>query len=114
SGLQMSVIFAGSAAIMSVVTKFGGSVVAGYGAAQRLDSILMLPAHALGVAVSSMAGQNIGIRNWDRVKSIAKYGVIYNFLVMMVIGLLIVIFAEYGIRLFIQEDAAVQFGTTYL
>src|SRR5699024_7586715 len=33
SGLQMAVISAGSAAIMSVVTKFGGSVVGGFGAA---------------------------------------------------------------------------------
>src|SRR5699024_8901958 len=67
SGLQMAVISAGSAAIMSVVTVFGGSVVAGFGAAQRLDSVIMLPAHALGTAVSSMAGQNIGVNNYKRV-----------------------------------------------
>src|SRR5699024_357810 len=75
SGLQMAVISAGAAAIMSVVTVFGENVVGGYGAAQRLDSIVMLPAHALGTAVSSMAGQNIGINDWERVKRIAKYGV---------------------------------------
>src|SRR5699024_9554059 len=68
SGLQMSVISAGSAAIMSVVTTFDSAVVGGFGAAQRIDSILMLPAHALGTAVNSMAGQNIGIKNWQRVR----------------------------------------------
>src|SRR5699024_5172994 len=68
SGLQMAVISAGSAAIMSVVTKFGGSVVGGFGAAQRIDSIIMLPAQALGTSVNSMAGQNIAIKNWQRVK----------------------------------------------
>jgi len=61
AGLQMSVISAGSMAIMSVIASFGPAVVAGYGAAQRLDSLIMLPAQALGVAVNSMAGQNIGI-----------------------------------------------------
>lgn len=114
SGLQMSVISAGSAAIMSVVTSFGASVVGGFGAAGRLDSIIMLPAHALGTAVGSMAGQNIGVRNWERVNKIAKYGVLYNFIVMVAIGLLVVIFAEHAVRLFIQEEAAVQFGTEYL
>ncbi|WP_373894103.1 MATE family efflux transporter [Virgibacillus sp. CBA3643] len=114
SGLQMAVISAGSAAIMSVVTTFGGSVVAGFSASQRLDSLVMLPAQALGVAVSSMAGQNIGVRNWSRVRSIAKYAVVYNFSVMLVIGIIVVIFAEHGVRLFIQEEEAVQFGTRYL
>jgi putative MATE family efflux protein len=114
SGLQMAVISAGSAAIMSVVTTFGGGVVAGFSAAQRLDSLVMLPAHALSTAVSSMAGQNIGVRNWNRVSQIAKYGVLYNFLVMVVIGILIIFFAEFGMMLFIQEEEAVTFGTRYL
>ncbi|WP_042144093.1 MATE family efflux transporter [Paucisalibacillus sp. EB02] len=114
SGLQMSVISAGSAAIMSVVTSFGPSVVGGFGAAQRLDSIIMLPAHALGTAVGSMSGQNIGIKNWDRVNKIAKYGVLYNFVIMVFIGLLVVLLAEHAVRLFIQEEEAVQFGATYL
>ncbi|RYG72260.1 MATE family efflux transporter [Lentibacillus lipolyticus] len=114
SGLQMAVISAGSAAIMSVVTGFGDHVVAGFGAAQRLDSILMLPAHALGTSVNSMAGQNIGVRDWPRVRQIAKYGVLYNFSVMLLVGFLVVLFAEYGIRLFIDDAQAVSFGTTYL
>ncbi|QKY70580.1 MATE family efflux transporter [Lentibacillus sp. CBA3610] len=114
SGLQMAVISAGSAAIMSVVTVFGSGVVAGFGAAQRLDRILMLPAHALGTAVNSMAGQNIGVSDWPRVKKIAKYGVLYNFSIMLLIGLVVVLFAEFGVRLFIEDEEAVAFGTTYL
>lgn len=114
AGLQMAVISAGSAAIMSVVTIFGSGVVAGFGAAQRLDKILMLPAHALGTAVNSMAGQNIGVRDWLRVGRIAKYGVLYNFLIMVLVGLTVVLFAEHGIRLFIEDAEAVAFGTKYL
>lgn len=114
AGLQMAVISAGSAAIMSVVTAFGTDVVAGFSAAQRLDSLLMLPAFALGTAVNSMAGQNIGARNWSRVKSIAKYGVLYNFSIMVAIGIVLLLFAEYGIKLFIREEEAVAFGTKYL
>lgn len=114
SGLQMSVISAGSAAIMSVVATHGESVVAGFGAAQRLDSLLMLPAHALSTSVASMAGQNIGIKNWGRIRQIAKYGVIYNFAIMLAIGIVVAIFARYGVRLFIDEPEAVAFGTAYL
>lgn len=114
SGLQSAVISGGSAAIMSVVTSFGGPVVAGFTAAQRLDRLIMLPAHALSTAVTSMSGQNIGIRNWKRVNQIAKYGVTINFAIMVTIGIFIILFGEYGIKLFIQDEASVAFGKKYI
>ena len=114
AGLQMSVISAGVMAIMSVVASFGPAVVAGYGASQRLDSLIMLPAQALSVAVNSMAGQNIGANRWDRVKKITLYGFIYNFIIMTTLAAIMFLLAEYGIRLFIQEEPAVQFGTMYI
>lgn len=114
SGLQMAVISAGSAAIISVVTSHGESVVAGFSAAQRLDSLFILPAQALGTAMNSMAGQNIGVQKWDRVRQIAKYGLIYNFIIMGTIMVVLLVTANLVVRLFIQEPAAVQFGSEFL
>lgn len=114
AGLQMGVIHAGIAAILSVVTQFGADSVAGFSAAQRLDSLIMLPAMALGTAVNAMAGQNIGIQQWPRVKQIARYAALYNFGLMMSVAVVAIIFAEAGIRMFIQDEAAVEFGTNYL
>lgn len=114
SGLQMSVISAGSAAIMSVVAGFGGAVVGGFGAAQRLDALIMLPAQALGIAVSTMAAQSIGRRRWDRVAEITRVAVVLNFVVMLVIGLLVWLLADVAIGLFIDEPAAAEFGARYV
>ncbi|KKI89347.1 multidrug transporter [Bacillus sp. SA1-12] len=114
SGLQMTVISAGVMAIMSVVNSFGDDVVAGFGAAQRLDSIIMLPAMALGTAVNSMAGQNIGANKWVRVHQIAKHGVLLNLVIMILISIFVVIFAEMAIKLFIKENDAVHFGMRYM
>lgn len=114
SGLQMAVISAGIAAIMSVVTSFGEDVVGGFGVAQRIDSLIMLPAGALGIAASSMAGQNIGAKNWRRVHSIAGHALLYNLVVMFLIGAIVFIFAETSVKLFIQDREAVQFATIYL
>lgn len=114
SGLQMSVISAGIAAIMSVVNSFGPHVVSGFSAAQRLDSVIMLPAQALGTAVNSMAGQNIGANRWERVFKIAQFGLIYNLSVMFSIALLIYFLAGHAVRLFIQEPDAIRFGKDYL
>lgn len=114
AGLQMGVIHAGIAAILSVVTQFGADSVAGFSAAQRLDSLIMLPAMALGTAVNAMAGQNIGIQQWSRVKQIARYAALYNFGLMLSVAAVVIIFAEAGIKMFIQDETAVEFGTNYL
>lgn len=114
AGLQMMAISAGVMAIMSVVNSFGSDVVAGFGAAQRIDSLIMLPASALGTAVNSMAGQNIGANQWERVRKIGRYGVIYNLVIMLVMATLVVFLARFGIRMFIGEEEAVRFGTDYL
>ncbi|PLS15343.1 MATE family efflux transporter [Bacillus sp. M6-12] len=114
AGLQMTVISAGVMAIMSVVNSFGADVVAGFGAAQRIDSLIMLPAMALSTAVNSMAGQNIGAGRWDRVHKIAVYGVLYNLSIMVAVAVVIFLFSELGIGLFIQEQEAREFGGQYL
>lgn len=114
AGLQSTIFSTGSAAIMSVVTSFGPAVVAGYSAAQRIDSMIMLPAHALGTAVNSMAGQNIGKGNMKRVNQIAKTAVLYNFAIMTALGLLVIAFGRYGVVLFISEDEAIQYGTRFI
>ena len=114
AGLQMGVISAGVLAIMSVVASFGPVVVAGYGAAQRLDSLIMLPAQALGTAINSMAGQNIGAGQWDRVERVTRYGFFYNLAIMFIIAAILYIFAEPAVRMFLKEEEAVEFGTEYL
>lgn len=114
AGLQMMVIQAGITAILSVVNSFGENVVAGFGASQRIDSLILLPAMALGTAVNSMAGQNIGANQWDRVRNIAKYGSLFNFVIMLVIACFMFFFAEFLVKLFIQQEDAVAFGANYI
>lgn len=114
SGIQMMVIYAGMAVILSLVNSFGEEVVAGFGAAQRLDSIVLLPGVALGAAVNAMAAQNIGAQNWARVAHIAKTGVIYNTVVMLAISAVLFIFARPLVTLFIQEPDSTEFGINYL
>ncbi|GGH78081.1 putative MATE family efflux protein [Pullulanibacillus pueri] len=114
SGLQMVAISGGSAAITSVAAHFGQGVLAGYGASQRLDNLIMIPIQTLGVAVTSMAGQNIGSKEWGRVSGITRYALIFNFTLSLMIGTLVFCFAPYLIKWFTNDPEAVVFGTHYL
>ena len=114
SGAQMNVIYAGMSVILALVNSLGAHAVAGFGAAQRLDNIILLPALALGTAVNAMAAQNIGVERWQRVGLIAKVGVLYNIAIMLSIATLLFLWAEPLVRLFVQDQDSLAFGTTYL
>lgn len=114
SGIQMVVIYAGMTVILSLVNSLGADAVAGFGAAQRLDSIILLPALALGTAVNAMAAQNIGAKKWDRVQETSRIGLIYNTAVTLLIATLLFVWAEPLVKLFIRDEGAVSFGTDYL
>lgn len=114
AGLQMTVIYAGITAIMTVVNSFDAGVVAGFGASQRIDSLIILPAMALGTAVNSMAGQNIGAKRWDRVREIAIHGAVTNLAIMLTIAIVVFLSAGFLTTLFVREKEAVAFGTDYL
>jgi putative MATE family efflux protein len=114
AGLSMITISSGVTAILSVVTSFGEEAVAGFGAAQRLDSLIMLPALTLGSAVNTIAGQNIGANKWERVRATAKQGVMLIIAVTLIIGLVTFIGAQFFIRLFVRDDATVAFGAMYI
>lgn len=113
-GFQMVAISSGMVLIMSVVNSFGAAVVAGFGASQRIESLIMIPAQTLGAAVTSMAGQNIGAQKWRRVTAISYTGILLIFVCSLVISSLVFLGAPLLIRMFVSDAATVAFGTSYL
>lgn len=113
-GLQMMAISAGVLAVMSVVTSFGENVVAGYGAAHRIESFILLPALTLGSAVNSMAGQNIGAGLWQRVSLITKSGIGLILCVSLLLSSIIYLASGFLLGLFVDDQDTIDFGSKYL
>lgn len=113
-GFQMVAISSGMVVIMGVVNSFGASVVAGFGASQRIESFIMMPAQTLGSAVNSMAGQNIGAGKWRRVGEITRTGLTFIVVLSVGIGLLVWLNAEALIGMFVNDEETLAFGTSYL
>ena len=114
SGLQMMVISGGNMAIIGVIARFGEDVLAGFGAAERIGNLIMIAPMALGSAVTSMAGQNIGANKWPRVSEVAKNGVLLILAVSITISTIVFFASGVLIRWFVDEQATVLFGTDYL
>ena len=74
---QMLVISGAAVLMITMVNQYGSSTAAAYGAATQLWTYVQMPAMALGMAVSSMAAQNVGAGKMDRVDKIAGIGSLY-------------------------------------
>ena len=70
--LQQSIVYIGMLLVQVVVNSFGASVMAGYTAGMRIESICIVPMSAMGNAMSAFSAQNLGARNPERVKKAYK------------------------------------------
>ena len=72
TGLQQSIVSLSNVIVQSYVNAFGSSVVAGYSASIRIDGFVNLPLQSFNMAITTFVGQNIGAKQYDRVKRGSK------------------------------------------
>ncbi len=100
-GAQMIVMSGSLAATYGLVNLYGSHTTAAFAAAMQIWSYIQMPSLALSAGVSSMAAQNIGADRWDRVGAIARYGLLFNFLLGGAAILLLYIFSRPTLGLFL-------------
>ena len=89
--IQQSIVSIGMLLVQSVVNGFGSSVVAGYSAGMRIESICIVPMIAMGNAISTFTAQNIGAGQTDHVKKGYRtaHGIVFAFAVVICVTLLL-------------------------
>ena len=127
-GLQFSVLAVGIIVMQSVIVQFdtlGGEMVSnaaqnGFGAANKLNNLLMTPLNGLGAAMTSFTAQNLGAGDHTRIKkgTLQALGIVWTMcLLSMGVGLLLSRGGAY-LYLFLSPDKVtaetVRFGNTYL
>jgi len=108
-GIPMSghilVLSLSSVLMITLVNRFGVDTTAAFGASIQLWNYALMPAVAVGVAASTMASQNVGAQKWDRVKSIARVGVVYSILATGCIVVMIGILDTHALELFVPAGS---------
>lgn len=127
-GLQFSVLAIGIIVMQSVVVKFdilGGEMVShaaqnGFGAANKLNSLLMTPLNGLGAAMTSYTAQNKGAGRPDRIKkgtvqALMMVSALAGFSILL--GLWLSVGGSY-LKIFLSADKitaeTIRYGNTYL
>lgn len=104
-GFQYSIIAIGSVAITMSLNQLGAPAVAAFTAAQKIDSVAMLPLQSFGITMSTYAAQNYGARKlnrvWHGVSLALKMSIGYS----LVIGLILLLWGRTFATLFVGADA---------
>ncbi|MCH9047218.1 MAG: hypothetical protein IIA40_14080, partial [SAR324 cluster bacterium] len=114
SGLQMLLMAAGLILTYRVVRPFGGDASAAVGIGFRVVQSAFLPAVAIGAAVSSLAGQNYGRRDYGRVKAALLWGMGFVAAIIVSEYALFLWKPALWVSFFTQERAVIAIGADYL
>ncbi|WP_437540599.1 MATE family efflux transporter [Sorangium sp. So ce367] len=114
AAVQQSVVALGMVVVTGIVNGFGEIATAAFGAASRIDQIAFLPAINMGMAISTLAGQNLGAGHHGRVREIFAWGCVFSGGMTLLISAVAVAFPEALLRVFITDPAVIELGVSYL
>ena len=111
SGLQSSMYAVSNMIIQVGVNSLGTVVVASWAMSGKTDGIFWAVSNALGAAITSFIGQNLGAGRQDRVKLCVKQGLILSFGITVTLSALIMLLGKPMLHILTEDQAVID--TTY-
>ena len=93
--------------LQSAINAFGSDTVAAYTAASKVEQLATQALMSMGSTMATYTGQNLGAGRIDRIRLGARRGVMLSILFSVIGGLIVVLFGDQLLRLFITGDQPV-------
>ena len=107
SGLQSSMYAVSNMIIQVGVNSLGTVVVASWAMSGKTDGIFWAVSNALGAAITSFIGQNLGAGRRDRVKLCVKQGLILSFSITVTLSTLILLLGRPMLHILTEDQAVI-------
>jgi putative MATE family efflux protein len=114
AAVQQSLISIGMVFVTGIVNGFGEESTAAFGAASRIDQLAFMPALTFSMAISTLAGQNIGAGHYHRIRAIFGWGCLLSGGVTLAASILAVGLPGVLLRIFTPDEEIIRLGTDYL
>ena len=114
SGIQNSVISLANLVVQANINGFGSAAMAGCGSYSKIEGFAFLPVTCFSMSLSTFVSQNIGARNYDRVKRGIGFGIGCSMIAAECIGILSFLFAPQLIGLFNTDPDVIDLGSRHM
>ena len=114
TALQMSITSFSNIFVQSYINAFGTAGMGGWTAYVKIDQVANLPMQSLGIAATTIVGQNLGKGYVDRAKKSANTAFIMCFTCTLVLIIPIVVFAPWLVAFFNENAEIIEYGTLYI
>lgn len=114
SGIQNSVISIANLVVQTNINSFGKAAMAGCGAYSKIEGFAFLPITCFAQALSTFVGQNLGARQYDRVKKGVGFGIACSVSLAELVGILSWVFAPQLIGIFNDTQEVIDYGTRHM
>ncbi|MEG1947781.1 MAG: MATE family efflux transporter [Lachnospiraceae bacterium] len=112
AGIQNSIIALANVVVQSNINAFGMTAMAGCGAYSKIEGFGFLPITCFSMSLTTFISQNLGAKQYQRVKKGARFGIICSIVMAEIVGILIYTFIPSLIHAFDSNPQVVEFGTT--
>jgi putative MATE family efflux protein len=114
ASLQMLSVSLNRAAIFAIVAGFGTHVTAAYTLGLNIDMMVYMSVFAMGIAVETATGQNLGAKQPERVREIHRSAIRQIGLLMLILAAAVWAFGTEFVELYSRNPATVTEATLYL
>lgn len=104
SGIQSSLFSISNVIIQSSINSFGSTVMAGHSAAANIEGFLYTAQNAFYQTSVNFVSQNVGAKNYKRVRQIALRCLLFAGLTGLTIGMLSITFSEQLLGIYISNN----------
>lgn len=106
AGIQSMMYSISNILIQANINSFGTDVIAAWAVYGKVDGLFWMTMDAMGIAITTFAGQNFGAGKLDRLKKGNRVGLVMTTIITAILGGFIIIFGH-GLSTLFTSDAAV-------
>ena len=114
ASMSMIIMAFGQLVFNRILVRFSTDAVAAYQVGGRMDMVIFLPIMAIASALTTLVGMFFGAKEIEKIKFIAKYGIIRSVMVTGVLSIILYIFAPLVVKSFTLDVGIQSIAVTYL
>ena len=111
SGIQNSVIGLANVVVQANINAFGSDAMAGCGSYAKIEGFGFLPVTCFAMGLATFVSQNLGAKQYDRVRRGARFGLLCSVIAAEAVGAIIFFAAPFLVSLFSSDPDVVRYGT---